>query len=301
MATETTVPMDDKELFSAATSDDAAEVNTQVEAPVVEAKDDGPVRDEQGRFAPKEEKQPDPVADKSAVTVEQTTAQTEANVPSWRLREVNEAKEAAERRAQDFEARTRAYERQLADLQKQQQPKAEAVDFFTDPNAAFQQRLDPIEAQRQADRQSLILRVSRAEAVSEYGKPVVSEMEKAIEEEMRAGNPELPALSARMRSSDDPIGVAMNWYRNNKLMKETGGDLNSYRQKLQDELLKSPEFLTKAIEAVKAQAGGQGSTPNKSNSIVQLPPSLSRATSAASPHEDTGDMSDRGLFAYATK
>ena len=96
--------MDDKELFNAAMNDesvqdDATEQHTeQAEAEQVaeQASDDGQQRDrdEHGRFVA-QQKQPD------------AAKQDEAHVPSWRLREEREQREAAQTRAAAAEANTK--------------------------------------------------------------------------------------------------------------------------------------------------------------------------------------------------
>jgi hypothetical protein len=287
--------IDDKELFQAAISDEPiAEVETtQVEETPVS---DGTVRDEQGRFAPKEPKATEVIAEKPA-TQEQ---QGESNVPSWRLREVNEAREAAERRALDNEARAIAFERQLAELRKQSEPKPEPVDFFADPELRIKQTLSPIEERMQAMQSNFNLRASKVENIAIHGRAAIDEMEAELGKAMSSGHPELPLLRQQMMASDDPVGIAMNWYQREKLQKETGGDLTAYRTRVQEDALKDPAFLARALEAAKAHATGQA-PGSKPSTVVQLPPSIGRATSAASPHEEAGDMSDRGLFAYATK
>lgn len=294
--------VNDKELFESSISETPEVVETPVESPVVEAAvDDGPVRDEQGRFAPKEAKA-EPVAETLVAPIAAPAAkEPEAQVPSWRLREVTEEREAAVRRANDLETRTQAFEREMAEMRKQLQPKPEPVDFFTDPNAAFKQQLSPFEQQIQSMEQKFLMRASRAEAKSDYGKDAVEEMEKAIETAFQERHPGMTALSVQMRNSDHPVGVAMDWYRREKLLKETGGDITQYRTKLQDDLLKDPAFLAKAIEAVKLQASGQSSTQTQPTNLVQLPPSINRATSAASPHEEAGNMSNESLYAHATR
>ena len=74
---EVTVPMDDKELMSAAMSDEPI-----AEAPAPEpVKDDSPPRDEHGRFAPKAtEATPEPVAE------QKPEPEKEQGIPSWRLK-----------------------------------------------------------------------------------------------------------------------------------------------------------------------------------------------------------------------
>lgn len=179
--------LNDKELFESAISDQP-EVKSEPETAKEEPKGDGQHRNEKGQFASKEAK-PEPVAETQPEQpkAEKPEADKEAHVPSWRLREVNEAREAAERRAMQVE-------NDLAELRRQMQsqaPKEEPVDFFTDPNAAFKQQLSPLESRLQTVTQNLTLRASRAEAVATYGKDAVKEMETAVENAMRERHPDM--------------------------------------------------------------------------------------------------------------
>ena len=56
------------------------------------------------------------------------------------------------------------------------------------------------------------LRASRAEHIAEHGRASYTELEAAIGEQMRAGNPDMYVLSEAMRQSDDPVAVAVAWY-----------------------------------------------------------------------------------------
>src|SRR6185369_10687868 len=102
-------------------------------------------RDDQGRFAKEE-----PVkADQAAQTAQADPAKDEGGqVPSWRLREVSEARQAAERRAEDASRQAYAIQQQMAEMRRQmeafQKPKSEPTDFFANPDQAIQERLSPI-------------------------------------------------------------------------------------------------------------------------------------------------------------
>lgn len=298
--------LNDRELFEHAISKQPAEVpETPAEQPAPEA-DAGRPRDEQGRFAKVEAEAPKATPPVQAVEPQQSDETDHASkgwIPSGIHRELREERD---RYRTDFERvnqESLSMRQQMAALQRQleslQQPKPEPVNWFDDPSVAFKQNVQPLEHQIQGLGADLNLKVSRVLAVVEHGKEAVAEMEKALGDAMRAGNPEMGALSMQMRNSDNPVGVAMQWYQRDKLARETGGDLTAYRSKLSEDLLKDPAFLAKAVEAVKAQAnGGQ---PNAKPSIVQLPPSINRQAAAGSPHEDAGDMSNGSLYAFATQ
>jgi hypothetical protein len=295
--------MDDTELMNSAMA------NEPKQQPAVEERQPEPdnrPRDEHGRFAPKtEQEQPEePVAaqqEAPAQPQQPTDDDKSGHVPSWRLREVREAREAAERRAEQAERERMADRQQMAAMQRQleqlQKPKQEPVDFFQNPDEAFQQRLSPIE-ERQAQFESRMrLNVSRAMAIATHGAPAVTEMEQAIDKASRENHPDIQALAAQMRASDDPVNVAMNWHKRSKLFEATGGDIDGYKAKLSDDLLKDPTFLAKALEAARTQAGQPGTRP-----AINLPPSLNRApgSGVSAAELDANDMSDASLYRHAT-
>lgn len=295
-----TVELDSGELFRSAMEN---EPDTPAETP------ERP-RDDLGRFAPKAEAENAPAdAPREAAKPETEAAPAEAveqpkddtaNVPSWRLREVREAREAAERKAEEATRERYALQSQLEQMQNElkqlRTPKAEPVDFFADPDNALKQRIEPLQSDLAQFKNELRLEMSKELAVIKYGEPAVKEMEAAIQQAMDSRHPDVPSLSARMRNSNNPVSVAMDWYKNQKLLSETGGDLAAYKAKVREEALKDPEFMAKAMESARTQAGAApGSRPN-----IQLPPSLSRAPgSAPSAAVDDADMSDRALFKQA--
>lgn len=285
---ETTVPMDDKELMNAALSDTPAPAATPEPEPVVEQK--GQPRDESGRFAPKAADEPAPVAEQP-----QAEPEKEQGIPSWRLKEEAEARRAAEARLEEFNRQMWQRDQELAQLRQQLNqftaPKQEPIDPYSDLNGAIQQTISPFESRLQSFESKLMLRASRAEAVVDYGKQAVADMEAAVQKAMQSGNPEMQLLGAQMKASDHPVGVAMRWFQNNRLVEQTGGDIEAYKAKL----LEDPEFLGKAVEAARTRAtNGQGSKPN-----IQLPPSLNKATASLSHEAANNDMSDQALWAAA--
>ena len=298
MAQDVTVPVEvsDSELFSGAMQDTAPEpVTERDEAP----SDDRP-RDEHGRFVARqeqEEAQPEPVV---PPVQEQQPEPEKAEIPSWRLREMREERDAARREIEQERQRAYALEQQFRQLQaslQQQATPQQPIDIFQDPEAALQQRFQPLEQRLNTTVQTLTLRASKAEAVAEYGKAAVAEMEEFIKQQGAAGSPKLQVLAAQMHQSDHPVGVAMEWYQGERHHRDTGGDLKSYRTKLEEELLSNPEFQAKAIERARGQAQPQpGSRPN-----IQLPPSLNKVSSAGVAGADEYEASDAGIFKYATR
>jgi hypothetical protein len=277
---ETTVPMDvsDAELFADSLTDEPV----QETAPEIAPETEQP-RDEQGRFVAKD-------ADPAPTQPEQQPkqepeAKDEAQVPSWRLREIREQREAAERRAEEAAKQSYSLQAQLQAMQKELQqlrsPKQEPVDFFADPDQALSQRLHPIE-QRFAQLQSqMLMNSSKAVAIATHGAPAVAEMEQAIGEAMQRQHPEMSVLAQQMRSSDDPVGVAMQWYKNNRALEKYGSDPEAY--------------IEKELERRLAEKQAQPSRPQ-----INLPPSLNRISGSGPSHTpDDGDVSDAALFRHA--
>lgn len=286
--------LNDKELFEAAISDAPVETVETPAEPEVTVESGGPVRDEKGRFAPKEQEEPVAQVQEQPVAAKPD----EAHVPSWRLREVNEAKEAAERRAQEAADRAAQFERQMSALQQQMaslQKPQEPVDPWSDlpgfVNTGVREQIDPIRGEITSTREYY----SRKDAIREHGEEKVNAAYQALGKGLSSGDPEAAMTYQRAMQSIDPYADIMKWHTRVSLHSEIGGDINAYRQRVMDEALKDPAFLAKAVEAVRGQQTGSKPT------TVQLPPSINRATSAASPHDESADVSDRGLYNFATR
>ncbi len=196
--------------------------------PVVET---GQPRDELGKFAPKQQAAPapEPTGEKPPPVAPPAAAppQLQSNVvPASVLAEQR-------REARFYRQQAEEYQRQLQELQK---PKAEPVDFYSDPDAALNQRLEPFQQQFEQRLSTLTMRASRAEAVFNHGKDTVAAMEVAVNEAMEAGDPEVMQLRQQLLSSDDPVGVAVNWYQRKRVLSEVGTDPAAYREKLKAEI-----------------------------------------------------------------
>jgi hypothetical protein len=288
---EVTVPIDDKGMLSDIMADTPAETQAEPES------QEQP-RDEHGRFVAQQEETP---VEQPKPETEQPAQQTEQDgpIPSWRLREMREERDAArkqaEQAAQDgltLRQQMQALQRQLEQIQK---PKPEPVDFFQNPDEAMNQRIAPVQSEIEAFKNDLRLEMSRELAVIKHGDALVTEVENAVAKAMAANHPDIPLLSAQMRASKNPVAVAIQWHQRNGLLEKTGGNLEAYVQKQLDEKLKDPAFLAKAVEAARTQAGTRPST------VVQIPPSLNKASGSGISKDDTdaGDMSDASLFRNA--
>lgn len=285
---ETFDQIDSASLFESAMSNEP-EAQAEVVVEQVAEQPRGP----DGKFAAKPEAEPV----KEQVQIQAEPGKDEANVPSWRLREISEERRLAITRAENAEREAAQFRERFAALERKNAPQPEPVDIFADPNAWAEQQLSPFE-RRMADMQTnMVLGISRAQNYALHGKDAVNEAEKAVGEAMQSRDPEVAGLRAKMLASDDPVGIAIEWHKSRSLLKETGGDLNAYREKALEAALNDPAFLAKALERAKVQAGGQPQVQNR----IQMPPSMSRIPTAQSAGDDDGDMSDGALFAHATR
>lgn len=287
MTTET-VPMDDAALFQAATADEPALTETTVEQPV-ETVTEQP-RDESGRFAPKSQ-------ETTPETPARVEPEKEPGIPSWRLKEESDARRDAVQKLEEFQRREWQRDQEMRQLQQQlqqfQAPKVDPVDPYADLPGAIKQTISPFETQFSSLASELRFNASETRAIVIHGQKAVDEMKAAISKAQQSGNPELQMLSQQMDSSRDPVGVAMKWFQNHRLVETTGGDIEAYKQKL----LEDPEFLGKAVEAARAKAGQPG---QKTLSTIQLPPSLNKVAASMTNESVDNDMSDGAMWRHAT-
>jgi len=266
------VPSDD-ELFNEAVSDETPD------APVV-TETEQPARDEAGRFAKKAE--PETAEVVAETPVEKPVVDDNASqVPSWRVREINEEKR---RLADELEA-LRA---ERAQWQRQQQPpkvdpveKPAKPDPLLDPDGYAKSVRDEIREE--------ILNERREESLQRAAEAHPDEFKEAYAAAQRAVD---PALRARMQASRDPGKTLLEWHRDNKVKAEVGHDPNAWLEKKLEERLNDPAFLQKAIERSKGASQQADGRPR-----VELPPSLngaSRSNASLKPSND--DISDDELF-----
>lgn len=253
------------------------------------------VRDpETGRFTKAEAPQaPAPEATPPTEAPE-GEAKAEEQVPSWRLREINEEKRQAQaelERLRVEHARMQAY---MAQVQRAQAPQQEAPppDPVVDPVAYTKHVQEGLrrEFQQQAatDRLNYDLRLAHVM----YG----DRFEKAYEALVTEGQRGNQGLVRLLVSQASPGEAIVRWHTQNEVLREVGADPTAYKQKTREELLKDPEFLAQAVEAHRRIATGQG---QPQNTVVKLPPSLSKATGTTEVPQTKTDGSDAAIFAYA--
>ena len=290
--------IDDKELFSSATAD--AEIpdvaDTPADAPTTEAsqQDDRP-RDEHGRFAPKQAETTVDMHPHQAV-LQGESAKDEANVPSWRLREV---REEAERRVAETEAR---WQRQFEYMQRQAQPKPEPApppDLFENPTGFVDQNVrqyvDPIKAELQQIREEN----SRWRAEDKHGAEKVRASYDWVAQGIANRDPDAITAYNRAMQSPHPFDVLVTAHQQRVVHQTIGNDPNAWFEKeLERRMGSDPQFAAKFQQSRQAS---NGQAPQ--GSITKLPPSLRNTPSARGNgvDADSSDMSDAALFRHAMR
>lgn len=340
---------DEDELFSEMLSGDAPKFDaepddTGSEPAALEPEKATRERDEFGRFKskasdtqeppgeaeqPKQVPAPAPVgaaAQDPASTQPQSqpAREDDANgVPSWRVREIREARDAeriarlaAEQKASALETQTQQafaaiqhLQQQLHALQnppKPQQPQT-PPNMFEDPDGFtghWDQRLSAIENGLKGEFQRELRKVRLESNLATTAHLYKDEFPEALQAfEQAAVNDR--ALKHRVFGSADPGGAIVAWHREQRALKEIGGDVSAYRQRIIEEAKKDPAILAQFLEAARAQASGQpvvtptqGQPAARPNTVTQLPPSLRSVPGAAASSQSTGieSLNDEELF-----
>ena len=289
--------MDDKELFSSAMTDEPTPETTEqpVAQPEATPQQDGRPRDEHGRFARTE---PEPQPEPQQPTAQQPDqARDEAQIPSWRLREMREEKDAAVQRYLETQ-------RQLEMLQRKM-PKPEPTprpDLYENPDGFIghhlQEYVDPriqqLEQRIAAQDERYRLQneeVSRERAIEKYGRENVQAAVKWLGQSMQA-DPDAERFyktSIYNPNAVDPFKTLMTTYQQYQINSDPDG-----------------WALRRAAE-LNAQNGQpqQQSRPQPGQpqgSVTRLPPSLRNTPSARSGNDDdSSDTSDAAMFRHAMR
>jgi hypothetical protein len=267
--------LDEQTLFDATVSDEPEATVADV-AEVPEKPEADQPRDEAGKFAKADEpEKPILEADKPAAD------DNAAQVPSWRVREINDEKRALADKVASLEA-------ERLNWQRPEPPKVEKAakpDPLLDPEgyeAYIEQKLE-----------DKLLNNHRESSLQSAHKTYKGEFEEAYASAQKNID---PALKARMQLSRDPGETLIQWHREQKTRAEVGTDLNAYKQRLRDEALKDPEFRKAAMEAWRSEPQQNNGRPR-----VELPPTMSRVSrSNAALRASSDDLDDQALFQETT-
>lgn len=226
-------------------------------------------------------------ADPEAQTTEAAATETEAEkpevddnapqVPSWRLREINEEK----RRVAEENERLKAELAAIRQRSQQQQPQQaqnteedDGPDPILDPKGYREHLRKQIKEEWLAERREESLQRALEEKPEEF---------KAAYAAAQQVND--PSLKVRMQNARDPGKELLKWHKEQKVKAEVGDDLEAYIAKKVEERI-----------AAQAHPNAQTQTPN-GRPRVNLAPSLNGASRANTTLKSTQeDVSDDELF-----
>lgn len=292
----------DADLYNSAVADETVlqDQGTDAQPEKVENKEDatGRLHGADGKFAPKAKD-----AD-AAPTQQQPTEQAQpkadedgAQVPSWRLKELREERDAVRLQAQEFERSYAETQRQLreaqAQLRKQAEPPKPPPSVFEDPDgytahveSTMEQRLRNMEA-------NFSFRLAHSQHKDVF--------EQAYQDMINRAERGDPSVVQSIMRSPDPGSTLVNWYQREQTLAKVGNDPDAWFQKQLDERLKDPKYQGEVLERIRGSAS-QTPANNGSAPKVVLPPSLNRVASAArAAGDDEGDLSDASLYRHATR
>jgi hypothetical protein len=281
------------DLLDSAMTDEPV-VTQEAAAPQADQQDAGQPRDDQGRFAATQ-------GEPAEQQTEQSQQPPQGFVPSGRLREEREAREAAERRFQEAQAQ---WQRELQQIRSQlpqpEQPKA--PDVFEDPNGflnhGVRQAIDPIQSQIGQLREFY----SQREAVREHGADKVKAAYDWIAEGMRINDPARASIYQRAMQSMDPYGEIVSEHQKSTIYSQIGNDPQAWFGKTLEERLSSdPKFAAELLQKIQGAVQGQSDPQGQGNNIINVPPNLRRAPGARAGSAESGDMSNASLLAASLR
>jgi len=127
-----------------------------------------------------------------------------------------------------------------------------------------------------------------------HGNDVVDKAEKAFLDAKDAETLD-PVEYERVVQAHNRYDAVVQWHNRQNTLSTVGTNPQAwFDQQWKARLASDPQFQAEALKVIQGAAAG-------APSVTRLPPSLSKATAAAGNADSPGDMSDRGLFAYAMK
>lgn len=262
-----------------------------------------PSRDEGGRFAAQQAKQPaaaaQPTPEAQPGTPEQPQPNGNGKVPVGAVQAEREKRQEAQQEAETLRRELAELRGQVTLLSQQRQPtpqpqqEQKPATLWDDPDAFLQSQLTPFQQQMQEMREELW--ESKAAAVHT---PEAVSAAKAAAEKL-FGTPEGKVLHQQITAAGgNPFDNLVKWHKQQEALAKIGGDPDAWLNAERERLLSDPDFLAKAIERARA---GAASNTNRSSPKTELPPSLSQLPSGGNVSGDGGgDASDGALFSSIT-
>lgn len=276
----------DKEIFESALAPEVSVAPVTQEAVVTETTEakEQRNRDEKGQFVAKAAKPEASTPEIVAEPVEKPDTKDEANVPSWRVREINEEKRAA------LEENKKLLQR-LAALERTQTPATQTHDKKEPLMPWDDGFVDEIEGKIDARTQRINLRLDWNEAVAEYGKDIVKAADKAIQERVDAGEAH---LAEQFKRAPNPFVALVEWHKREQVIAKVGTDPDAYVNAEIEKRLSDPAEQAKYLERIRGQTSGA----NRPAPVTSIPPSLKNLPSGGNNATEE-DTSDAAMFNYA--
>lgn len=202
---------------------------TVEEPEVVEEAVDTPAEPEKTEPEPEQveaEQTGEEVGEPPAPEPEEPVSEPVQHAPLTALLDEREKRQEAQRKAEDFDRQLREMR---AELQKAQQPKQEAPDWFENPQEAAQFHNNQVEQQFQ----SRMLQQSKFLAEREFGSETVTEAVQYFDQH--------PQASQQFKDHPSPFHAAVEFYQRQKVAQEIGSDPEAYKAQLREELRKEVE------------------------------------------------------------
>lgn len=288
---------DDRELFEGAMADAPAAQAEPEQQPQAQAIDEGQVRDERGRFAaaePQAEAPQEEQANQTEPDAQPAEGKAQGQVPAFRLREEAEARrkveaELAELRQTVATLSQRQQPPQAPHQPQQAQPEGDLVDaLLTDPAAFLAQR----------DAQNMQAVGVTLVDMQPGGREARGAAYQALTQ-LQTTNPHAFQAATATIFSAPPLQQAqamVEWHKQYQTQQRVGSDPEAFfTRTLEERLTSDPAFAASLVEKLTGQARQAQPAPTGKPAIA-LPPSLSRATSAAPAVGSLGDTSDAAIF-----
>lgn len=240
-----------------------------------------PARDDQGRFAAKQEAAPEAKAATPQPEAQPEPEATTRHVPLKELQSERTKRQEEARLRTEAEARAAVYERQLQTLMQQQrqpaaQPKpVQPPDPYTDPEGFTKFHVSQVQAQME----ERILHISEANARRAHGDAIVNE---ALEMARRAGD---PSYFSRF---PDPWDALVEWGKRQKSLAKIGPDPDAYEKQVEE---RATAKILADLKAGKIKLDGTTVQPTR------FPGTLAEQTSAGG--SQTAHLSDEAIMAGA--
>lgn len=249
-------------IMSGRSDESAPEQNApQGNEPAIEQGNEGQPRDPHGRFAQPEQTPPAGEADPNL----QQQRPPDGYIPIQAL----DARLAKQQERFDAQMRERdaRFQQQLAAYQpRQPQAPVQPPDFFENPDAAFQHRMQQAVAPLQQGQQGMVENFSKMMAAEKFGQEAVDKAYSEMAQRMQS-NPQASQFDyQRIMSSPHPYGELVKWHKAQSALQTYGDDPNA--------------FIEAEIQRRMAAGGQQPNPAPQAQQPSVLPTSFSKARSA---------------------